>query len=37
MLLLMTILGFQSFDRFRTERRFNGTHGWAPKFDEESS
>lgn len=32
----MTIFGFQSFGRFRTERRLNATHGWAPEFDEES-
>lgn len=31
--LLMTILGLQSFGRFRAERRFNATHGWAPGFD----
>ena len=30
----MTILGLQSSDRFRAERRFNATHGWAPGFDE---
>lgn len=29
----MTILGPQSFGRFRAERRFNATHGWAPGFD----
>ena len=34
--LLMTISGLQSFGRFRTERKFNATHGWAPEFDEES-
>ena len=32
--LLMTILGLQSSDHFRAERRFNATHGWAPGFDE---
>ena len=29
----MTILGLQSFGRFRAERRFKDTHGWAPGFD----
>ena len=32
--LLTTILGLQSSDRFRAERRFNATHCWAPGFDE---
>lgn len=30
---MMTIMGLQSFDRFRAERRFNATRGWAPGFD----
>lgn len=33
----MTILGLQSFGRFRAERRFNATHGWAPRFDRSRS
>ena len=33
----MTILGLQSFGRFRAERRFNATHGWAPELDEDHS
>ena len=33
----MTILGLQSSDRFRAERRINATHGWAPGFDESRS
>lgn len=33
----MTIMGLQSFDRFRAKRRFNATHGWAPGFDKSRS
>lgn len=34
---LMTILGLQSLGCFRAERRFNATHGWAPRFDKSRS